>query len=95
MTTLEVDAVQAFVTIADHRSFTRAAKALGTTQGALSVKLKRLEERVGHRLIERTPRLVRLSAEGAQFLEVRATSLPRMTAPSLDCRQAAAASRLA
>jgi len=69
MTTLDVDAVQAFVAIADHQSFTRAARALGTTQGALSVKLKRLEERVGHRLIERTPRSVHLSAQGAVFLD--------------------------
>jgi DNA-binding transcriptional LysR family regulator len=70
MSTLDVDAVQAFVAIADHRSFTRAAKMLGTTQSAISVKLKRLEDRVGQRLIERTPRLVRLSAQGAVFLAV-------------------------
>jgi DNA-binding transcriptional LysR family regulator len=69
MTTLDVDAVQAFVAIADHQSFTRAARALGTTQGALSVKLKRLEERIGHKLIERTPRSVRVSAQGALFLD--------------------------
>lgn len=69
MPTLDVDAVQAFVTIADLRSFTRAAEALGATQSAVSVKLKRLEDRIGHRLIERTPRLVRLSAQGAVFLQ--------------------------
>ncbi|WP_162918323.1 LysR family transcriptional regulator [Taklimakanibacter deserti] len=69
MTTLDVDAVQAFVAIADHQSFTRAAEVLGTTQGAISVKLKRLEDRLGQKLIERTPRLVRLSAQGAVFIE--------------------------
>jgi DNA-binding transcriptional LysR family regulator len=69
MTTLDVDSVQAFVAIADFQSFTRAAEALGTTQGAISVKLKRLEDRVGQRLIERTPRAVRLSAQGAVFLD--------------------------
>ena len=68
MTTLDIDSVKTFVTIAEFRSFTRAAEALGTTQGAISVKLKRLERQVGHRLIERTPRLVRLSAQGAEFL---------------------------
>lgn len=66
--TLDMEAVQAFVTIADFQSFTKAAEALGTTQGAISVKLKRLEERLGCKLIERTPRLVRLSAQGAVFL---------------------------
>ncbi|EJL25503.1 transcriptional regulator [Caulobacter sp. AP07] len=69
MTTLDVDAVRAFVAIADLGGFTRAAEALGATQGAISVKLKRLEARLGHRLIERTPRLVRLSAQGAVFLD--------------------------
>lgn len=69
MTTLDVESVQAFVAIADFQSFTRAAEALGTTQGAISVKLKRLEDRIGQRLIERTPRSVRLSAQGAVFLE--------------------------
>jgi len=69
VTTLDVDAVKAFVTIADLQSFTRAADALGTTQGAISVKLKRLEEKLGQRLVERTPRLVRLSAQGAVFLD--------------------------
>ena len=66
--TLDVDAVQAFVSIAEFRSFTKAADALGTTQGAISVRLKRLEDRLGHKLIERTPRHVRLSAQGAIFV---------------------------
>lgn len=69
MASLDVESVQAFVAIADLQSFTRAAEALGTTQGAISVKLRRLEERIGQRLIERTPRHVRLSAYGAVFLD--------------------------
>jgi DNA-binding transcriptional LysR family regulator len=40
-----------------------------TTQGAVSLKLKRLEGRLGFRLVERTPRYVELSARGAAFLE--------------------------
>lgn len=66
---LDVESVQAFVSIAEFQSFTRAADALGSTQGAISVKLKRLEERLGHKLLERTPRQVRLSAQGALFLQ--------------------------
>ncbi|XOC94118.1 LysR family transcriptional regulator [Burkholderia sp. 22PA0106] len=65
---MDVDAIQAFVTIAEFQSFSKAAEALGTQQGAISVKLKRLEQRLGHKLIERTPRLVRLSAQGALLL---------------------------
>lgn len=66
---LDLDAVQAFVRIADLGSFTRAAEAMQTTQAAISLKLKRLEERLGWRLVERTPRYVELSARGAAFLE--------------------------
>jgi DNA-binding transcriptional LysR family regulator len=66
---LDLDAVQAFVRVAELGSFTRAAEAMQTTQGAVSLKLKRLEERLGWRLIERTPRYVELSARGAAFLE--------------------------
>src|SRR5690242_11183822 len=68
MPALDLAAVQAFVHVADLKSFTRAAEALGTTQSAVSLRLKRLEEQVGRRLVERTPRLVRLSGDGAAFL---------------------------
>jgi DNA-binding transcriptional LysR family regulator len=66
---LDLDQVAAFVLVADLRSFTRAAEAAGVTQSAISLKLKRLERQLGRRLVERTPRLVRLSAEGASFLD--------------------------
>ncbi|HCE95100.1 MAG: LysR family transcriptional regulator [Burkholderiales bacterium GWA2_64_37] len=66
---LDLDAVEAFVRIAELGSFTRAAEAMGTAQAAMSMKLKRLEDRLGCRLIERTPRHVQLSARGAAFLE--------------------------
>ena len=69
MKTLDLEAVQAFVLIADLRSFTRAAQAIDSTQAAVSLKIKRLEERLGRRLIERTPRLVRLSSEGQAFID--------------------------
>lgn len=61
---LDLDALDAFVRVAELKSFTRAAAALGTTQSAVSLKVKRLEAGLGRRLLERTPRLVRL-AEGA------------------------------
>jgi DNA-binding transcriptional LysR family regulator len=66
---LDLDAVQAFVRIAELGSFTRAAEAMSTTQGAISLKLKRLEARLRCRLVERTPRYVELSAQGAAFVE--------------------------
>ncbi len=68
MKALDLDAVKAFVLTADLKSFTRAAEVLDSTQSAISLKLRRLEAQLGRRLLERTPRQVRLSAEGAAFL---------------------------
>jgi len=65
---LDIDAVRAFSLVADLASFTRAAQSEGTTQSAVSLKLKRLEARLGVRLVERSPRSVRLTADGAAFL---------------------------
>ncbi|MBN8942016.1 MAG: LysR family transcriptional regulator [Rhizobiales bacterium] len=66
---LDLDAVRAFIRIAELGSFTRAAEAMRTTQGAVSLKLQRLEDRLGCRLLDRTPRYVELSARGAAFLD--------------------------
>jgi DNA-binding transcriptional LysR family regulator len=41
---------------------------MDTTQSAVSLKIKRLEDGLGRRLLERTPRRVRLSADGNAFL---------------------------
>lgn len=68
MRALDLDCVQAFLLVADLKSFTRAAEATDSTQSAVSIKIKKLEEKLGRRLLERTPRLVRLSAEGSAFL---------------------------
>lgn len=66
--TLDIDTVQAFVLISDLASFTRAAEVLNTSQATVSLKLKRLEACLGGRLLERTPRHVRLTAAGERFL---------------------------
>jgi DNA-binding transcriptional LysR family regulator len=66
--TLDIPTVQAFLLVAELQSFTRAAEALGTTQAAVSMKMQRLEAVVGKRLVERSPRAVRLTADGATFL---------------------------
>ena len=69
MITLDVDLLRTFVHVADMRSFTAAGSALGATQSAVSVRLKKLEERLGHRLLERTPRSVSLTPFGEGFVE--------------------------
>lgn len=65
---LDLDLVRAFVAIADSRSFTRAAARLARTQSTVSLQLKRLEDTLGARLFERTPRAVTLTAEGEAVL---------------------------
>lgn len=62
--TLDIDALRALLLLAEHRSFTRAAEALATTQAAISLRLKRLEVRLGRRLVERSPRHVGLTRDG-------------------------------
>ena len=62
-------AVEAFLLVAELQSFTRVAGVMNTSQAAISLRLRRLEEMLGHRLVERTPRRVRLTAAGERFLE--------------------------
>ncbi|HET7490540.1 MAG TPA: LysR family transcriptional regulator [Bradyrhizobium sp.] len=69
MIALDIPTVQAFLLVAELQSFTRAAEVLGATQAAVSLKLQRLEGVLGKRLVERSPRAVRLTADGAAFRE--------------------------
>ena len=54
--------------VADHRSFTRAATALNRAQSAVSIQIKRLEERLGTELFHRTKINVELSLAGEGLL---------------------------
>lgn len=83
MKALDIEAVQAFVLVSDLASFTRAAEAIGSTQSAVSLKIKRLEDDLGRRLFERTPRRVRLTAAGLLFLD-RARTLITAHGSALD-----------
>jgi DNA-binding transcriptional LysR family regulator len=65
---LDPDLLRAFVAVADHRSFTRAAILLNRTQSAVSMQIKRLEERLGAELFSRTKANVDLSAAGEALL---------------------------
>ena len=62
----------AFVAVAEERSFTRAGKRLGVSPSALSHAIRGLEERMGVRLLARTPRSVAPTDAGEQlFTRVR------------------------
>ncbi len=58
----------AFMAVADERSFTRAAAKLGTSQSALSHTIRRLEARLGARLLIRTTRNVAPTEAGERLI---------------------------
>ena len=93
MSTLDPDLLQAFVAVADHRSFTRAASALDRTQSAVSMQVKRLEERLQAELFHRSTSSVDLSAAGEgllgyarRILSLNAEAIGRVRAHGTDGR---------
>ena len=65
---IDLDLLRAFVTVVDCGSFSRAAERLLRNQSTISLKLKRLEDRVGAPLLIRSPRHVELTPEGEAIL---------------------------
>jgi DNA-binding transcriptional LysR family regulator len=65
----ELGDLTAFLAVAEERSFTRAAAKLGTSQSALSHIVRRLEERLGIRLLTRTTRSVAPTEAGERLIE--------------------------
>ncbi|MBR0799092.1 LysR family transcriptional regulator [Bradyrhizobium jicamae] len=63
-----LDGVEAFLSVAAHRSFRKAAAELGVTPSAISQAVRALEARVGAALFIRTTRSVGLSEAGERFL---------------------------
>src|ERR1700748_3047738 len=64
-----LDAMQAFVTVADLRGFAPAARKLGMSPSGVTRLIAALEERLGARLLQRTTRQVALTDAGARYLE--------------------------
>lgn len=65
---LDLDQLQTFVAIADTGSFTRAADEVHRTQSAVSMQMRRLEERIGKPLFVKDGRTNRLTEEGDRLL---------------------------
>src|SRR5687767_520805 len=59
--------LRAFVTLAEQRSFTRAAVLSHLSQPAFSALIRQLEDSLGLRLFDRSTRSVELTVEGAEF----------------------------
>jgi DNA-binding transcriptional LysR family regulator len=85
---LDLRLVRYFTVVADYRHFGRAATALLVAQPSLSRQIHRLEQDLGARLFDRTPRGVELTEAGEVFL-------PRAKALLRSAAQAGAAARAA
>jgi len=77
-----LDGVEAFLSVAAHRSFRRAAAELGVTPSAISQAVRALETRVGAALFVRTTRSVGLTEAGERFLSRAKPAFAELVAAS-------------
>ncbi len=66
---IDPDLLRAFVTVVDCGGFSQAAERLLRSQPAISLQIRRLEEQLGARLLDRNPRRLALTAEGELILD--------------------------
>src|SRR3954470_7962157 len=77
-----LDGVEAFLSVAQHRSFRRAATELGVTPSAISQAVRTLEARVGAALFIRTTRSVGLTEAGERFISRAKPAFEELVAAS-------------
>jgi DNA-binding transcriptional LysR family regulator len=76
----QLDGVEAFLRVAERRSFRAAADDLGISPSAISQTIRALEHRVGVPLLTRTTRSVGLTEAGERFLEHASPAFAGLTA---------------
>jgi DNA-binding transcriptional LysR family regulator len=81
-----LDGVEAFLGVAQHRSFRRAAADLGVTPSAISQAIRGLEARIGAALFARTTRSVGLTEAGERFLSRAAPAYEELAAAGAAAR---------
>src|SRR6476619_625717 len=82
-----LDGVEAFLSVAQHRSFRRAAAELGVTPSAISQAVRALEARIGAVLFIRTTRSVSLTQAGERFLSRAKPAFEELVAASEVARE--------
>ncbi len=85
---LDIDMLRCFVEVATTGSFTRAGENIGLTQSGVSVKIRRLEERLSAQIFNRTRKNLSLTHEGdvlmeyaRRILSVHDEAVSRLTQP--------------
>ncbi len=81
-----LDGLEAFLSVARHRSFRKAAAELGVTPSAMSQAIRMLEARVGATLFMRTTRSVGLTEAGERFLLRARPAFEELVAATADAR---------
>src|SRR5579871_5537043 len=81
-----LDGVEAFLSVAQHRSFRKASAELGVTPSAISQAVRALEGRVGAALFIRTTRSVGLTEAGERFLARAKPAFEELVAASAVAR---------
>ncbi|TFF21680.1 LysR family transcriptional regulator [Jiella endophytica] len=83
---IDLDQLRTFVAIVDAGSFTKAAEEVFKTQSAVSMQIRRLEDRLGVSLFERNGRTIEVTDAGARLLAYarRMLSLSRETLSAFD-----------
>src|SRR4051812_30851639 len=85
--------LRAFLLVAQHRSFTRAAAALFITPSGLSLLIRELENQLGFRLFDRTTRQVVLTVQGGELLTVVRKNLDELDSAMTGLGRTAKAAR--
>jgi DNA-binding transcriptional LysR family regulator len=91
---LELRLVRYFTAVAEHLNFGRAAAELHLAQPSLSRQIQRLEERLGVRLLDRTPQGSRLTEAGKAFLPEAQALVRAARQATLTARAYAPAARI-
>src|SRR5919197_2942878 len=66
---LDIDQLRTFIAIVETGSFTKAAEVVHKTQSAVSMQMKRLEERLGKPIFARDGRFSKLTEDGERLLD--------------------------
>ena len=74
---MEFREISTFLQVAQHQSFSKAAKQLGYSQAAVTIQIKQLENELGVHLFDRIGKQISLTHQGQVFLSVRQSAIQK------------------